>query len=959
MDNDIRRLHDFITRWENSTLNEQEGAQSHFLELCDVLGQPHPDREGEYQFEMQVEKSGGGKGRADVWKRGHFAWEYKSPGEDLNRAFNQLKQYAGGLENPPLLVVSDMKRFIITTNFTNTPQKTYEFTIQELEDPEKVGWLRAVFEKPELLHPNVNAEKVTQDAASDFARLSEELGDTPEVAHFLIQIAFCLFAEDIGLLPRGMNGGRGFLTEIIQDCQNERAPEFEGAIKDLFRLMAKGGKAFTRSFRHFNGGLFKGDDYYVPRLKNRHMEMLSQAAQRDWSAIEPSIFGTLFERGLDKRQRKQLGAHYTSREDIEALVKPVLMAPLEREWEAIQERLEQMPIPAPLIKPDRRPASDLFENATRVDEPEPELDQAARDMMAIRDGFLEKLRAMRVLDPACGSGNFLYVSLTLLKDLENRVIVHPTFDALPPALPQVNPTQLYGIENNSFAYELANAVVWIGYIQWHQRNRYMNLLLKRSPILQRMDQNIRHMDAILDTDELTGKPYQPARHPDWPDADVIVGNPPFLGSKRMRAELGDKYVNALFDIYEGGVPHEGDLVTYWFEIARRQIAEGRAKRAGLLATQGIRGGANRRLLAAIKESGDIFFAESDRKWRDEKGAAVQVSMVGFDNGEEQTRILDGKVVEAINADLTAGTNLTTAKLLKENAGIAYMGDTKGGAFDIDPIVAQKMLNATDNPNARPNSDVLKRWVNGEDITGRSRGYWIIDFEGMTEEQAAFYKLPYAHVHKHLKAARKKSRSTINEWWKHERPRPEMRQALKGLKRYLVTPRVSKHRVFTWLDSDILPDSATIAFARDDDYFFGVMHSKAHEVWALRQSTQLREKASGNRYTPTSTFETFPLPWSPGQEPKKDPQYKAISVAARELNETRDSQLNPKLPSEAPERLTLTRFYNALQEGNPMFESLRILHEKLDRAVFAAYGWEYPLGDEEILRRLLELNLKRA
>jgi hypothetical protein len=955
MDSNIAKIHEFITRWEKSDLNEQQGSQTHFLELCDAFGQPHPGEPDVYQFERYVEKIGGGHGRADVWKKNFFAWEYKSPGEDLDRAFNQLKQYAGGLDNPPLLVVSDMRRFIIVTNWTNTPQRSYEFSIQELEQPEKQRWLEAIWVDPRKLHPNVFADKLTQDAANDFARLSEALGDTPEAAHFLIQIAFCLFAEDMGMLPPGRREGLGFLTEMIEECQGERAFEFRDGVAQLFGLMAKGGKSFMDKFPHFNGGMFEGEAFFVPDLTADNMSSLLDVARLDWSGIEPSIFGTLFERGLDKNKRRQLGAHYTSREDIEALVRPVLMAPLEREWEAIEKTLADMPMPAPPPQKELRPAGDLWENASRADDSEPELSREAKNLLAIREGFLEKLRGMRVLDPACGSGNFLYVSLTLLKDLENRVITQPAFDSLPPALPQINPTQLYGIEINDFAYELASAVVWIGYIQWHQRNRYMKHLMQRSPILQRMDHNILHKDAILLTDN-SGNPVRPAEYAEWPEVDVIVGNPPFLGASKIRSALGDEYTNLIFDLNEGGAPYgANDMAAYWFEIARRQIEQGKAKRVGLLATQGIRGSANRRVLERIKQTGDIFFAYSDREWVLD-GAAVRVSMVGFDDGSETRRMLDNQPVEQINPDLTSLTDLTAARLLAENQGISYRGNQKGGDFDISGELARQMMNMPLNPSGRPNSEVIKHRYNGMDVMGRPRDVWLIDFGiHRSLEDAALYEMPFEYIKKHVapKYASKKPR-----WWIHERPRPEMREKIAHLPRFIVTPHVSKYRAFAWLDPTIMPDHQLIVFARSDDYFFGVLHSRAHEVWSLRQGTQLESRP---RYTPTTTFETFPMPWTPGQEPAHDPRHQAISEAARELNEKREAWLNPvrnALQEEASwqrtiKERTLTKLYNARPEW------LGQAHEALDRAVFAAYGWEYPLAEEEILRRLLALNLERA
>jgi hypothetical protein len=386
------------------------------------------------------------------------------------------------------------------------------------------------------------------------------------------------------------------------------------------------------------------------------------------------------------------------------------------------------------------------------------------------------------------------------------------------------------------------------------------------------------------------------------------------------------------------------------------VETGRAKRAGLLATQAIRGGANRTTLERMKASGDIFFAESDRPWVLD-GAAVRVSMVGFDDGSEQWRELDGKQVPAINADLTAGLDLTTKKTLPENAGLSFMGDTKVGPFEIDAATARKML-AAPNPHGKPNSAVVRPWVNGDDITGRARGMWIVDFPpGMSEAEAALYDKPFEYIMLTVRPMRREAKSgdaTGVPWWIHQRPRPEMRRLIECMPRYLATPRVSKHRLFSWLSPRVLPDNQLIVFARDDDYFFGVLHSRAHELWARGTGTQLREVESGFRYTPTTCFETFPFPWPPGREPADDPRVAAIAEAAKELDDYREQWLNPAgLPPDELKQRTLTNLYNARPQW------LANAHRKLDEAVFAAYGWPPTLPDPEILARLLALNLARA
>ena len=431
-------------------------------------------------------------------------------------------------------------------------------------------------------------------------------------------------------------------------------------------------------------------------------------------------------------------------------------------------------------------------------------------------------------------------------------------------------------------------------------------------------------------------------------AEFIIGNPPFLGSKLLRTNLGDDYVDAMFDVYKGRVPAEADVVCYWFEKARAMVADKKAGRAGLLATQGIRGGANRKVLQHIKESGDIFLAWSDQPWILD-GAAVHTSIVGFDDGSESSRELDGDTVASINANLTEGVDLTTAVRLNENLGIAFMGDTKGGPFDIPGPLAQKMLESP-NPHGKSNAEVISRWVNGRDVINRNREMWIIDFAQMSLEQAALYEAPFEYVNVHVRPTRVASKRPLYaaNWWLHMEARPGLRESLKSSSRFIATPRVSKHRLFVWIQKETLPDSALIAIARDDDYTFGVLHSSIHELWARASGTQLREVESGFRYTPTTCFETFPFPQPTGE------QRAAIAEAARQLNELREGWLNPEAAAESElKKRTLTNLYNA----RPTW--LQLAHEQLDKAVFDAYGWPDDLADPEILERLLALNLERA
>ena len=956
---------DFAAKWQENAKRESASSQEHFIDLCRLLGVPTPaeaDPSGEsYTFEAGVEKLGGGQGWADVWKRGHFGWEYKGDRADLAAAYRQLLDYREDLENPPALVVSDMDRIQVHTNFTNTRPRVYEITLDDLaaggdKTAEALRILRAVMIEPEDLRPRQTPDEVTQAAATrfaDLARSMQERDNDPEtVAHFLNRVLFCLFAEDVGLLPRRL------MTDLIESRKDD-PDEFTSGLTDLFRLMSdrEAGRFFgTQRIEWFNGGLF--DDSSVLPFTSDELRTVADASSLDWSQVEPAILGTLFERGLDPDKRGQLGAHYTDREKILMVVEPVVMTPLRREFGQMQERV------AGLMK-DRQPSPLTRDGLRRANLPKWE-----RDAEAEWRAYLQRLRDVRVLDPACGSGNFLYVTLRLLKDLEQEAIRWGAERLrITGEFPRVDPHNVLGIEINPYAKELAGVAIWIGHIQWMLDHGYG---FPRDPVLQPLD-NIELRDAILAHDE-DGNPI-PAS---WPSAEFIVGNPPFLGAKLLRQNLGSEYVEAVFTAWGDRVAGMADLCCYWHEMARMQIEDRVTGRAGLLATNSIRGGGSNQTLERIKQSGEIFLAWSDEPWVIE-GAAVRVSIVGQDSGRERDYTLNGKSVSHINTDLTTGADLSQSQRLKDNLGIAYVADVKAGKFDVSGDLAREFVRLPSNVNGRSNAEVVLPWVNGWDITRRPRDMFIIDFEVMSLEDAAQFEAPFAHLDEHVRPAREKVRRKAyrERWWQHAEPQLKMRRLVAPLSRYLVTPTLAKHRLFAWLAWPTLADHQLIAIGRDDDYSFGVLHSRAHELWSLRMGTSLEDRP---RYTPTTTFETFPFPWplntpdealTTQQREHRD----AIGAAAKELDEKRRLWLNPpewvreepdvipSLPNrllpvddEAAKQLkqrTLTNLYNQ----RPTW--LDNLHRTLDAAVFAAYGWPADIEDEDILERLLALNLKRA
>lgn len=957
--------HDFLKKWRNVELKERSASQSHFNDLCALLGVLDPisaDPKGEwFTFEKGANKTSGGNGWADVWRRECFGWEYKGRHANLDKAYAQLLQYSVALENPPLLIVSDMNRIVIRTNWTNSVQETHDIALDDLTDGAVRDRLKAAFIDPDQFKPAKSRQDLTEETAREFAGIAQRLRDrgheAHRVAHFVNQLVFCMFAEDVGLLPDDL------FTKMLT-ASRVRPERFEGNAAKLFGAMATGGDIDFTPIDWFNGGLF-ADDTVLP-VSSEDIEQLLSAARRDWSQIDPSILGTLFERGLDPAKRSQLGAHYTDRDKIMMIVRPVIIEPLEAEWAEALARITALVEKAP-----RRTAERLLSPAERG-----RATRALGEAAAIHSAFIERLANFRVLDPACGSGNFLYVALKALKDVEHRANLDAEALGLPRGFPRVGPESVLGIELNPYAAELARVSVWIGEIQWMRRNGFE---ASRNPILRPLE-TIQCRDAIINPDGTATE---------WPAADVIIGNPPFLGAKLMKRMLGAPETEAIRALYDGRLPGFTDLVCYWFENARSHIEAGKTARAGFVATNSIRKNTNLPVLRRIVQLTSIFDAWGEQKWTVD-GAAVDVSLVCFGNADRPVK-LNGKIVDSINADLTSGLDLTQTASQPENSDAAYLGIQKSGPFDVPGTTARAWLREPLNPNRQPNALVLKPYWNGDDVTSRPRDVWLIDLPlGLPEADASLFVGPFEHVRSTPDADGKlikELRTELGEragprWWEQHWPRPEMRARVAAVRRYIVTPETAQHRLFVWLSLPTLPDKNLIVIPRDDDTTFGVLHSRVHEIWSLRKGSDLQDRP---RYTHTSVFATFPFPDGltpniPAANYADDPRAQAIAAAAARLNELRENWLNPAdlvvrepevvpgypdriLPrdEEAAKELkkrTLTNLYNARPQW------LANAHAALDAAVADAYGWGEDwrggrLHDDAILARLFALNQTRS
>lgn len=972
----------FVRKWSDSRLRERQGSHEHFIDLCRLLGEPTPaedDPLGErYCFERGAEKTGGGDGWADVWRKGCFGWEYKGKHKDLNAALRQLQAYALNLQNPPYLVVSDMERIIVHTNWTNTVSRRYELGLADLLEPARLELLRQVFQGSEALRPGVSPQELTRTVALRFGELGRRLQERKHhpraVAHFLNRLVFCMFAEDAGLLPREL------FTRVIRATRDR--PDFATAqLAELFAKMRGGGFFGAEIIKGFNGGLF--DDAEVLPLERIDLKLIGDtASEHDWSQIDPAIFGTLFEEALKAtRQRAALGAHYTDRGMILKIVEPVIVRPLAAEWDAAHAEIRGFAEAMGRAEADRKAVLERASEAMKRDPAAAKAGEPARrkDLTAIAkardasygaakdrlEAFLARLAAFRVLDPACGSGNFLYVALHALRDLELRALVDAERLGVPAPAPRVGLDCVRGIEIEPYAAELARVTLWIGDLQWMRKNGYTAYA---EPILSSLD-GIENRDAVLNADGTEAA---------WPAADVIIGNPPFVGGKKVRGKLGDEYVERLFATYDGRVPAEADFVAYWLLKAWEMLKAGQAERAGLVTTSSIRGGANRRALAPIAEAGALMEAWADEPWALE-GAAVAVSMLGFGRGFSERR-LEGRPAERINADLTgAVVDLTKAAKLKENGRTAFQGPVRVGPFHLPGAIARTLLALPENPNGRSNIDVVVPLTTGIEIARRPTDLWLIDFGDRTEAASSLYEAPFEHIRTLVKPLRATNadRQRREKWWLLGRSGGDFRKAAQSCSRIIMTPRVSKYRLFCWRPRFSMPDSAVVAIARDDDTTFGILQSRFHELWALRMGTSLEDRP---RYTPSTTFETYPFPGgltpdTPAADYAADPRALAIAEAAEALNRLREAWLNPpdlirvepEVVAGYPDRVlpvdegaakilkarTLTNLYNQ----RPAW--LAMAHERLDAAVATAYGWPPDLSDEEVLARLFALNQERA
>ncbi len=1070
-------LDKFIDDFAESGGAERSNAQLFITRLCEVLGldKPDPTKEqnhlNDYVFERSVNfKHPDGtqtKGSIDLYKRNCFILEAKQSAKRGLAKYNpdqhelipedkiqtkggtakrgtrswdaamvaarkQAEGYARALPvehgYPPFLMVADIGHVIEVyadfsgqgKNYAHFPDRqSYRIYLDDLRDENIQARLRAIWTDPLSLDPTRISAEVTRDIADRLAIIAKRLEmkhDPKDVAEFLMRCLFTMFAEDVGLLPE--KSFAQLLERIHKTPKN-----FKPALEDLWRVMDEGGyfTAFNTSLKRFNGSLFKKRSAIA--LEQDDIHELCIAANRDWQDVEPAIFGTLLERALDSRERSKLGAHYTPRTYVERLVVPTIIEPLRQEWEEVQAHVQ-------------------------------ELRQAKKNKEAIEavKAWHHRLCTVRVLDPACGTGNFLYVSLELMKKLEGEVLealesLGHTQAKLELAGETVNPQQFYGLELNPRAVPIADLVLWIGYLKWQMKTNGMSAIAE--PVLHAYG-TIRQQDAILSHDRQEqlkdddGKPltrwdghtkklhpitgeevpdpdaqvpmykYVNPRPAKWPEAEFIVGNPPFIGGKDMRAELGDGYAEAAWEA-RPHMPGGADFVMhFWDEAATRLVAKAsKVKRFGFITTNSITQTFSRRVIErhmSAKTPLSLVYAIPDHPWmKASDKAAVRISMTVAEKGERDGLLAHVVSEEGLNTDtpqvaleseegkiqanLRLGANMSLAQPLSANAEISSAGvKLHGAGFIVTPQQAATLglgkIKGLENH--------IRLYRNGRDIADRPRDVMVIDLLSLTpDEVKKRYPAVYQHILEHVKPERdQNNRATYREnWWVFGEPRKELRPVLEPLPRYITTIETAKHRFFQFLDKSVLPDNKLVNIGLQEGAHLSILSSSVHCYWFQANAGKIGVYNLDSVYVKTKCFDPFPFPAFEELPP-------AQLARLRELGERLDTFRKERLASHG--FLTMTSLYNVLErlrelengcEVEPLTESekaiheaglvsvLKEIHDDIDRATLEAYGWadlipalvgrpgattpsphktpEQEAAEEELLMRLVALNQQRA
>lgn len=946
-------------------------------------------------------------------------------------AKKQAEDYARALpvdhDYPPFVLVVDVGNVIEVyadfsgqgRNYAHFPDRqTYRLSMDDLLKEEVQDRLRAIWLNPHSLDPAKISAAVTEDIAKRLAKIAarlEKRHDPKDIAEFLMRCLFTMFAEDIGLIPD--HGFQKLLERMVETPKN-----FVPALESLWRVMDRGGYAphLNATLKRFNGSLFKS--HSALELEEDDIRELWLASKKDWRDVEPAIFGTLLERALKESERSMLGAHFTPRVYVERLVIPTVIEPLRNDWQEVLARVDDL----------KRQGKNQ---------------EACKAVRA----FHHQLATVRVLDPACGTGNFLYVSLELMKRLEGEVleVLERLGDDEARLLFEgetVSPRQFYGLDLNPRAVPIADLVLWLGFLKWQLRTVEANNLPE--PILHAYG-TIREHDAILAYDRqellrdgkgklvtvwdgvtrklhpITGEEipdesarkevynYLNPRRADWPEAEFIVGNPPFVGGKDMRAELGDGYAEAAWRA-RPHLPGGADFVMhFWDEAATRLLAKmpkGKGnplRRFGFITTNSITQTFSRRVVERhlnTKEALSLVYAIPDHPWlKASDKAAVRIAMTVAARGERQGKLARVVSEKGLNTDtpevrlesvegkitsgLRLGADMSKAMPLLANEALSSPGvKLHGSGFIVTPQEARGLgLGSVEGLES-----CILAYRNGRDLTSRPRGVMVIDLFGLSaHEVQQRYPAVYQHIAEHVKPERDhNNRQTYREnWWLFGEPRAELRPALEPIDRYIATVETAKHRFFQFLDASVRPDNMLVAIALSGANALSVLSSRLHVTWMLGAGGTLEDRP---RYNKTRCLDPFPFPLLTN----------AQSERLTELGDRLDAFRKERLSERG--FLTMTDMYNVLERQRelqagadvpPLSDSekdihqaglisvLKDIHDAIDREVFAAYGWEdlgerlvgrpgattpsphrledQEVAEEELLTRLVALNHERS
>jgi hypothetical protein len=1014
----------FIAYWQGQEGGQERANYQLFLiGLAEALGMPRPDAAGpntdanQYVFERAVtfrEPDGTtSTGRIDLYRRGSFVLEAKQsrqkgqakaiPGQSdlfvpeseprgergatrawdvlMLNARRQAEDYAKALPTsdgwPPFLLICDVGHCIEVfadfsgqgKNYSHFPDRnSYRIYLEDLRTADTQDRLRLIWNDPQKLDPAKRSAKVTREIAERLAEVSKALEkrDFPaeDVALFLMRCLFTMFAEDVELLPKAS------FKDLLERCAKDEK-KFAPMVEQLWQAMDVGDFAFGIETKvpRFNGKLFKAAKA-LP-LRREEIGELLVAAKADWKQVEPAIFGTLLEQALDVKERARLGAHYTPRAFVERLVVATVIEPLRADWLVALATAERL-------------------NA----------EKKHAEARKVIGEFHSTLCQTRVLDPACGTGNFLYVALELMKRLEGEVLEAVVSLGGQEGLSwldrqTVDPHQFLGIEKNPRAAAIAELVVWLGYLQWHFRTRSD---APPEPILRDF-KNIEARDAVLDwdgaplpqvsrVDGRTIETYPNARRPKWwsrseDEPTFIVGNPPFIGGKDLRANLGDAYTEALWSVHDD-INESADFVMYWWDRAAEIVARKGSvtRRFGFVTTNSITQVFSRRVIErhlGAKQPISLLMAIADHPWTKLTGkdAAVRIAMTvcaaGRHDGvvrqvvEEVGLNTDQPTIEftdaagSINADLTVGADVTRAMDLRANKGLAFLGyKLHGQGFVIESDVFAKWNAKYGDRIAK----VVKPYRIGRDLVQSARQRFVIDFYPMTQDEArTSFPEAYQTVLEKVKPERDQNREQFrrDNWWWFGRTHENQRAATEVVRRYISTTRTAKHRIFVFVEPDLIAESTIVMIASEDAADLGYLSSRIHEVWSLRSGGWL---GVGNdpRYMHDRCFDPFPFP-----TPDRD-----TAAEIRAIAEELDKHRKDRQAEHAG--LTLTDMYNVLEKlrsgvalddddrrikDQGLVLMLKEYHDRLDAAVARAYGWPIDLTDEQILERLVALNAERA